>query len=59
MTDLGPPDATLSYGYGINEAGQVAGYSSTGGIITHGPARAVLYSGGTVTELGTLGGTQS
>jgi probable HAF family extracellular repeat protein len=47
MTDLG---GTFSSGWAINDAGQVTGDSS---------ARAVLWSGGIVTDLGTLGGLYS
>jgi probable HAF family extracellular repeat protein len=45
----------LSIGYSINEAGQVAGYSSAPG----GNSRAVLWSGGGLSDLGTLGGRNS
>lgn len=41
--------------FGINDAGNIVGYSIT----TSGVAHAFLLSGGTLTDLGTLGGTQS
>jgi probable HAF family extracellular repeat protein len=40
---------------GLNNSGQVGGFSSTG----TGPYYAVLYGGGRITDLGTLGGAQS
>jgi probable HAF family extracellular repeat protein len=51
MHDLGTlPGGTLSAGQGINNAGQVAGWSDAEG------GRAFLYSDGVMTSLGTLGG---
>ncbi len=53
MTDLGVlPGGTESIGWGINKAGQVAGWVFK----SSGEARAFLYSNGTMTDLGTLGG---
>ncbi len=42
---------TASYAYGINAAGQIAGVTTTAS-----GDRAYLYSGGTLTDLGTFGG---
>jgi len=47
ITDMGD-----AFAYGINNSGQVTGYSFTNG-------HAFLYSGGTMTNLGTLGGSES
>jgi probable HAF family extracellular repeat protein len=61
MVDLGTLGGTRSYGYAINNAGQVAGEADT----TDDAARhAFLYSGtpgrsGSMADLGTLGGTNS
>jgi probable HAF family extracellular repeat protein len=63
MTDLGtlmsPESEAYAIGFGINNAGQVAGasyYQYSGiGALNH----AFLYSGGTMRDLGTLGGRQS
>ena len=62
VTDLGTvggPNAeegTNSYAYGINASGQVVGTSFiSANNVTH----AFLYSGGTMQDLGTLGGRQS
>jgi probable HAF family extracellular repeat protein len=70
MTDLGTlPGDTFSIGTGINNHGQVVGLSSPLGPADHfgecppvgaasGPQRAVLWgSDGTITDLGTLGGS--
>ncbi|HUI66607.1 MAG TPA: hypothetical protein VL087_00135 [Nitrospirota bacterium] len=46
---------TTSVGEGINDNGQVTGQAA----ITSGYIHAFLYSGGTMTDLGTLGGTTS
>jgi len=55
LTDLGALSGGASYAYGINSLGQVVGYSST---TTPAYAdHAFLYSGGVMTDLGTLGGT--
>ncbi|HTQ10601.1 MAG TPA: PEP-CTERM sorting domain-containing protein [Fimbriimonadaceae bacterium] len=57
MTNLGTlPGGDNSYATGINEAGQISGYSSAA---THGPVVSFLYSGGTMTNVGTLGGSSS
>jgi probable HAF family extracellular repeat protein len=61
VLDLGTlPGGTASGGYGINNAGQVTGYSFT----TNGPTgflgdHAFLYSGGSISDLGVLGGAAS
>ena len=61
MTDLGTlpgqvPEHTLSAGQGINDSGQVAGYSHYGQVEG---VRAVIWDGGTIQNLGTLGGFRS
>ncbi len=50
LTGLGGAD---SYGMGINASGQIAGSAS----LANGAAHAAVWSGGLVTDLGTLGGT--
>jgi probable HAF family extracellular repeat protein len=50
MQDLGTLGGGYSYAYGINDSGQVVGYSDN---------YAFLYSGGSMQDLGTLGGTWS
>lgn len=45
-----------SYGFGINDSGQIAGWSDTSG---YGTNHAIRYSGGVMTDLGTLGGPTS
>ena len=53
MTDLGTlPGGTYSRASGINNNGQIVGYSQT----ASGSEHAFLYSGGTMTDLGTLPG---
>ncbi len=47
---------TTSVANGINSTGQVVGYSNTQ---TPGSTHAFVYSGGTMTDLGTLGGNTS
>lgn len=55
-TDLGTLGGTISYSTGINQQGDVSGYSTTAGdAITH----ATLYTGGSLRDLGTLGGNRS
>ncbi len=56
MTDLGTLGGTVSYGYGINDAGQVVGQSVTA---DDGVYHAFLFSEGTMIDLGTLGGLMS
>ena len=55
MTDLGTLGGTVSYARGINDSGQVVGYSYTSSGIYH----AFLWQNGSMTDLGTLGGTES
>ena len=56
VTDLGTLGGPGSFACGINDSGQVAGYSFTSsGYISH----AFLYSNGTMADLGTLGGSAS
>jgi probable HAF family extracellular repeat protein len=57
MTYLGWLGGYNSVGYGINDRGQVTGWSDT--TYSGGTYHAFLYSGGTMTDLGTLGGTNS
>lgn len=57
ITDLGTlTGGEYSFGYGVNNAGQVAGYADTTSVTVR---RAFLYSGGTMTALATLGGVSS
>ena len=56
MTALDPlPGGTITQAFAINDAGQIAGASDT----STGPAHAVMFSGTTATDLGTLGGARS
>jgi probable HAF family extracellular repeat protein len=55
LTDLGTLGGTTSGAAGVNDNGQVAGAAATPGGTSH----AFLYSGGVMTDLGTLGGTFS
>jgi probable HAF family extracellular repeat protein len=55
MTDLGTFGGE-SAAYGINDAGHVVGYSQVGATTIR---NAFLYSGGTMTNIGTLGGDES
>ena len=55
MQDLGTLGGAGSWASGINDAGQVVGYSLTDSSIYH----AYFYSGGVMTDIGTLGGSRS
>lgn len=60
MQDLGTlPGAYYSYGYGINDAGQVTGVSFNYPPYPSVPSQAFIYSDGMMIGLGTLGGTTS
>ena len=56
MQDLGTLGGDTSVATGINDSGQVAGYSYTANDATE---HAFLYSNGTMQDLGTLGGSGS
>ena len=56
ITDLGTLGGDYSYVTGINDSGQVAGFSYITGTTTE---HAFLYDGGNMTDLGTLGGSRS
>jgi len=57
MKDIGTLGGNESHGYGVNDAGDVVGWSelTKGSSVEH----AFLYSGGTMHDLGTLGGEVS
>jgi len=55
MTSLGTLGGNASCGYSINNTGQVMGISTT----ISGNQHVFVYSGGTMTELPTLGGTNA
>ena len=55
VTDLGTLGGSGSVGFGINNQGQVTGYSFT----ATGAEHAFLFSNGQMTDLGTLGGAYS
>ena len=57
VTDLGTLSGG-SYGYSVNNSGQVAGYFDTPPSPYYG-TRPFFWSGGVMTDLGTLGGTLS
>jgi probable HAF family extracellular repeat protein len=59
VTDLGTLGGTYSYGYGINNAGQVAGGSATASQVGGLAQTAFLWSRGQMQNLGTLGGQNS
>ncbi len=53
MSDLGTLGGTESNGFGINDSGQVTGSAQLPGNVA---SHAFLYSGGAMTDLGSLGG---
>ncbi len=56
IQDIGTLEGTWSYAYGVNNSGQVVGYSETASGMPH----AFLYSAGNMQDLGTFaGGTYS
>lgn len=61
MTDLGTLGGRSSYAWGVNNAGQVTGYSDITGSGSGADRtyHAFLYAGGHMTDLGTLGGSTS
>jgi len=56
MHDLGTLGGTVSIGTGINDSGEVAGYSFNSGDVSE---RAFLYSNSTMRDIGTLGGSSA
>ena len=56
-TSLGTLGGPNSYGYGINDAGEVVGAAEIAGGFPY--LHAFLYTNGTMTDLGTLGGDES
>jgi probable HAF family extracellular repeat protein len=55
ITDLGTLGGAMSVAEGINNCGQVVGYSA----LSNGDLHAFLYSSGVMSDLGTLGGASS
>ncbi len=55
ITELGTLGGQSSYGYGVNNSGQVVGYSYN----QNGENRAFLFENGEMKDLGTLGGNRS
>ena len=59
VTEIGLlPGYGSSRAYDINNNGQVVGHVANGSNLSH-PTRAILWENGVITDLGTLGGTQS
>ena len=56
ITDLGSFGGTFATATGINNSGQIVGYSD---LVGNTAEHAFLYSGGVISDLGTLGGTNS
>jgi len=54
MTDLGASGGGYSYANAMNDIGQISGY-----IYTEDTSRAFLWENGTMTDLGTLEGSES
>jgi probable HAF family extracellular repeat protein len=59
MTDLRTLGGPSSSARGINDSGQIVGYSDTDPDTWYGPQHAFLYEDGVMKDLGTLGGTSS
>jgi len=59
ITDIGALSGGTSFAYAINNSGQVTGYSTDVSNGTGTAAHAFIYSGGTMSDLGTFGGVSS
>jgi probable HAF family extracellular repeat protein len=57
ITDLGTLGGTYSYSYGINEAGEVSGGAATASETDGLAEKGFLWNNGTMTNVGTIGGT--